>query len=434
MSYAVSPSEINGGNLTSQIEFFTQEQPAKEQSYVRARTGSFQACVFSPATWYSVRLRHRYRASSAPWSLWSPPCSGRTAEDAPSEAPAFWRRVIQTDKRGWRNVSLMWKPLRPSEARGRVLFHNVSCSGWRGGPALEDLGTCGEVPRATTSSSSTTTTTSTTDSTTSSTSCLLLLPPGSFSCSITATNSVGTSPVARVWLLSDPEADGPPPNQITVTPLDDHSLDVRWTAPVDQSVNGFVVEWSVVTSDGGSVLHWERLSASQEEFVITEGVEPHARYAVRVTAVYAHGGTGRARAFFAYTRQGAPSAGPKVVVQDILANRLELAWRPVPEEQQRGYIRNYTVYYTHALGPTRSQSLPAQVHWCSLGNLLPGYYNIYMLATTDAGPGVAGPATTVNIAYEDLSAVVFMVSYLGLPLLLIAMLVPLLGLLAHQAL
>ncbi|KAG7253578.1 hypothetical protein CRUP_007234, partial [Coryphaenoides rupestris] len=81
MSYAVSPSEINGGNLTSQIEFFTQEQPAKEQSYVRARTGSFQACVFSPATWYSVRLRHRYRASSAPWSLWSPPCSGRTAED-----------------------------------------------------------------------------------------------------------------------------------------------------------------------------------------------------------------------------------------------------------------------------------------------------------------------------------------------------------------
>jgi len=66
-----------------------------------------------------------------------------------------------------------------------------------------------------------------------------------------------------------PPPDGPPPNQITVTPLDDHSLDVRWTAPVDQSVNGFVVEWSVVTSDGGGVLHWERLRASQEELVIT---------------------------------------------------------------------------------------------------------------------------------------------------------------------
>ncbi|CAL8274502.1 unnamed protein product [Merluccius merluccius] len=420
LSYAVSHSEINGGNLTSQIEYFTQEQtcgrqPVRERRFVQARTDSFQVCLFRPGATYCVRLRNRYLASSGPWSPWSPQRCGSTAEDAPSAAPPFWRQVLQTDESGWRRVSLLWKPLHAGVANGRVVFHNVSCR-WRDGPALEDLGTCGVVRRTATS-------------------CDLLFPPGSFSCSIAATNSAGASPASQIWLLSGPETekqrniskDAPPPSQITVTPLDDHSLDVRWTAPADQSVNSFVVEWSAVTSDGRSALHWERLNASQEQLVITDGVEPHVRYGVRVVAVYAHGGTGRAAARFAYTRQGVPSAGPEVEVQEIRASRLELTWRPLPVEQRRGYIQNYTVYYTHEHNPTRSKSLPAPVLRCSLGNLLPGCYILSIVASTVAGPGAAGPTVVVSIAKEDMSVEVIMV----LPLLTAAVL--LLGLLTHRA-
>ncbi|KAJ3613224.1 hypothetical protein NHX12_019474 [Muraenolepis orangiensis] len=354
--HPMTMSQINNGDLTSQMEYSTQGQQVKELSLVRARAPNpfetrevrFEACVFRPATTYSVRLRLRYKASSAPWSLWSSPSSNSTAEDAPSAAPTFWRRLLPA-------------PV----ANGRVVYHNVSCR-QRDGAALRDLGTCAAVGGAATS-------------------CHVTLPPGIFSCSVVAGNSVGVSPAAHLLLrLGRPEADRPPPNNTTATPLDEHSLDVRWTAPLDQSVEGFVVEWSAVTSDGPGVVHWERLKASQKGLVIRDGVEPGTRYHVWVTAVYHHGGL-------------VPSTGPVVEMQDIIGNRLDLVWSPVPVEQRRGYIRQYAVFYKHADGHTLNLTLPEQVLSCSLVHLSPGLYTIYMRASTDEGFGEPGPAINVNI-------------------------------------
>lgn len=66
-------------------------------------------------------------------------------------------------------------------------------------------------------------------------------------------------------LLSEP----PAPRQIAASPLNDFSLEVRWTSPQNRSVSGFVVEWFAVRENRSSVLHWEKLNSSCRKLLIT---------------------------------------------------------------------------------------------------------------------------------------------------------------------
>ncbi|XP_078145702.1 interleukin-6 receptor subunit beta [Centroberyx gerrardi] len=389
-SYAVSETELKGGNLSSQIEYSAQGQPSVLATVNQTAT-SFKVCGLRPDTSYTIRLCHRFCYSSAPWSEWSNGLEGRTGEDAPSAAPAFWRQVKETVKNGWRLVLLLWKPLPHRLANGEIVSYNVICRR-KDGQVLNNRGSCGVLNHTNTS-------------------CSLLLPPGRCSCSLTASNSAGTSPEARIWLPGASETDPPPPNHITVNPLGNNSLDVRWTAQADQPVSGFVVEWSAVTETNNSSLHWERLNSSCKALVITEGVKPMVRYAVSVKALYGERGTGQSGTpFYIYTRQGAPSAGPKLEVREISCNRVELSWSPIPVEQQRGRIQNYTLHYTRTDEPTKKvEQCVGQELQYSLMNLSPGNYDIYMQANTEAGTGVAGPTSNVNIVCEETSLLMVVV-------------------------
>ncbi|XP_071354821.1 interleukin-31 receptor subunit alpha-like isoform X3 [Trachinotus anak] len=210
------------------------------------------------------------------------------------------------------------------------------------------------------------------------------------------------------------EDEPPPPSQITASPLDDNTLDVSWTAPVDRSVSGFVVEWFAVREKSSSILHWERLNSSLTTLIITEGVKPMECYAVSVKALYGERGAGKNGTLYIYTRQGVPSAGPNVEVQKISSGRVELRWSPVPVEQRHGFIRNYTLHYAAANQTARSKFVSGHVHHYSLGNLSPGNYDIFIRANTDAGTGAAGPNINVHIGSEE----ILMVMYAILPVML----------------
>ncbi|XP_071354820.1 interleukin-31 receptor subunit alpha-like isoform X2 [Trachinotus anak] len=392
--FPVSDSEIRGGVLNSQIEVTEEGQLDFHVRNVTVQNYSFSDCLFSPDTSYTVRLRHRYKGPQSPWSPWSNALQGRTAEDAPSAAPAFWRQVKQTDKNGWRLISLLWKPLPHSLANGRVLFYNVTCQK-DSAQILKDHGSCRDLHHTNMS-------------------CTLLLPAEHCSCSLTASNSAGTSPESQIWLLGASETEPPPPSQITASPLDDNTLDVSWTAPVDRSVSGFVVEWFAVREKSSSILHWERLNSSLTTLIITEGVKPMECYAVSVKALYGERGAGKNGTLYIYTRQGVPSAGPNVEVQKISSGRVELRWSPVPVEQRHGFIRNYTLHYAAANQTARSKFVSGHVHHYSLGNLSPGNYDIFIRANTDAGTGAAGPNINVHIGSEE----ILMVMYAILPVML----------------
>ncbi|KAF7646847.1 hypothetical protein LDENG_00181550 [Lucifuga dentata] len=409
LSYAASPSEIKDGILTSQIEVAAEGQPGVQITDVVVKNISFMVCCFRPDTSYTIRLRHRFLSAASPWSPWSNGCQGQTGEDAPSAAPAFWRQVNKTSNNGWRLVSLLWQPLPHFLANGKVLSYNVTCQKERG-HVLKNCGSCEILDYTRTS-------------------CRLLLPTGRCSCSLTASNSAGTSPEAQIWLLGASETEPPPPSQTRAVPLDDNSLDVRWTAPTDLSLSGFVVEWFKVTERRSSMFYWDVVNSSCTSLVITEGVEPMVRYAVTVKVLHGERGTGQNRTLHVYTRQGAPSAGPKVEVHEISGSSMTLSWDPVPVELLHGYIRHYTLHYTHANQQSKRVFVSPHVRQYSLKNLLPGNYDIYMTANTDAGDGAAGPTSSVNIiGSEEVSVVVVVV----VPLILMSLILVLMVCLSQQ--
>ncbi|XP_041669344.1 interleukin-31 receptor subunit alpha [Cheilinus undulatus] len=378
--FPVSLKEIRAGHLTSQIQFAAQGQLDFQVQNVIVRDYSMLVCLFRPDTSYSIRLRHQFLAAGNEtvhkypelyWSPWSNETWGRTVMDA----PALWRQIKQTEQNGWRNISLLW------QANGRVRSYNVTCH-TESSLVLEDHGSCKNLHSL-------------------STSCSLLLPNGCCSCALTAFTSEGFSPEARTWFLGVSESEPPPPNNLTVRPLDDSSLDVRWTAPVGLPAKGYVVEWFAMTESNNSILHWETLNSSCTAFVITEGVKALERYTVSVRVLYGERGAGQNRMVQVYTRQGAPSSGPTVVVKQISGRTVELTWSPVPVEMRHGFIRSYVLYFITANQPTGRKGLSADAHSDSLRDLLPGNYDIFMKAITDAGAGEPGPVTKVHIGGQD---------------------------------
>ncbi|XP_067336249.1 interleukin-31 receptor subunit alpha [Channa argus] len=395
--FPASTSDIKAGNLNSQIEFKAQGQLYVQVKNVTVKDYSFPVCLFRPDTLYTIKLRHRYQGPDSPWSLWSNALQGRTGEDAPSVAPVLWRQVKKTDTNGWRFVSLLWKLLPRFLANGKVLYYSVTCQ-TESTQILNDYGNCRDLNHTRTS-------------------CSLLLPPEPCSCTLTASNSAGTSPEAQIWLLGASETEPPSLSQITTTVLDQNNLDVRWTAPVDHSVSGFVVEWFAVREKTSSTIYWERLNSSCTALVIRDGIKPLERYAVSVKVLYGERGAGENRTRYIYTVQGVPSAGPVVAVQQISGSRVELGWIPVAVELLHGFIRNYTLYYTATNQSTRSVFVPGHVHRYSLKKLSPGNYEIFMRANTDAGAGAAGPICNVHIGSEEISLAMYTI----LPLMMMTL-------------
>uniref|UniRef100_A0A8C6WXS5 Fibronectin type-III domain-containing protein n=1 Tax=Neogobius melanostomus TaxID=47308 RepID=A0A8C6WXS5_9GOBI len=154
---------------------------------------------------------------------------------------------------------------------------------------------------------------------------------------------------------------------------------------------------SVGTSPKASI--WLRKAYEKEE------VEPFQRYAVSVRALYGKEGGGRSQTKFVYTRQGVPSAGPLVRVQTS-GSTVKLSWS-LPVEEQRGFIRDYTLFYQTTNQTVKSEPLPGTFEHHSVDSLSPGIYEFWMQASTDAGAGAIGPRTSANIGREESNVVLF---------------------------
>lgn len=382
--FPIFNSQIYDGNLKSQIEFRIHGQLHTRVSNVKVMDYSFMACVFSPDTLYSVRLRHRYQSRTSPWSQWSNERQGKTAEDAPSAAPMFWRKVLHQDEH--RLTSLLWKPLPHVLANGRVLSYNVICQE-ENAKVLQDKGNCSNLDI-------------------SHTSCVMKLPLGQCSCSISASTSVGTSPRAWIWLSKANEKEGPPLNHLSVAAVSDRSLGLKWSCSTASasSLSGFVVEWFVVTQEKNTQLYWERVNSSTTTVIISDGVEQFKRYAVSVRALYRKEGAGESKTEFVYTRQDVPSAGPQLQMQTS-GSTVNLSWS-LPVEQQRGFIRNYSLFYKTTNQPVERVVLPGSAEHYSL-SLSPGLYKFWMQASTEAGEGRNGTIFSENIGPGEVSVVLY---------------------------
>ncbi|XP_029972603.1 interleukin-31 receptor subunit alpha isoform X2 [Salarias fasciatus] len=374
--FPLAASDIQSGLLNSQIEFGAKGEHHDKVTNVSVTGFWFKVCGFRPNTSYSIRLRHRFKSEASPWSEWSKPLDGRTGEAAPSAAPVVWRRLRESPHSGLRRVSLLWKPLPP--ASGRVLFYNVTCQTEKDG-VLNNLNGCKHLDATKTS-------------------CSVHLPADRCSCSLTASTFGGASPEARLWI---PESSKQAPSSVGVSQLSDSSVEVGWTPPVGPSVSGFVVEWFAVGENGSGVVHWEKVGQSSRSLVITEGLTPEVCYAVSVRVLYEEKQiAGENRTQFFYTREGAPSAGPKLTCSSPSDHTVELRWQPLPVHRLCGFLQNYTLYITESGEPWRNLTLDRGSDHYTREKLPPGNYQFSLGANTGGRFGRAGDVCSFSIAAE----------------------------------
>ncbi|XP_061094673.1 interleukin-6 receptor subunit beta isoform X2 [Conger conger] len=382
--FPLTKGHVAAGLLAYQLEYSTEEQshPRILELDLRRKVH----CRFSPFTLYTARIRYRYHNDTPPlshWSDWSGRLQARTEEGAPSIQPQLWRLIERVRVKDRRQVTLLWKPLPKSQANGVISGYRVWC--WKEPAQTElDPGGCRDLLP-------------------SQTSCQLLLPPQRCSCALSAGNSAGQSPAAVVTIPSATHKETRSPVAFRVGALDDFTLTVLWD-PVP-SASGFVVEWRAASDPPPRWPRWRKLGPHCSGVNVSEGVRPKEGYAVSVRAEFgAEAGPGWS--VLVYTRQGAPSAGPRLHVAELGSRSVFLQWDPIPLEQRHGFVRNYTLYCEsndHDSRRCRPTVVPEHQRQCQLSDLS-GVYSLYMTASTDAGQGAAGPPLSVVVKGYTVSA------------------------------
>ncbi|KAL6468731.1 hypothetical protein MHYP_G00222550 [Metynnis hypsauchen] len=362
-NFPLTTQKINSSYLLYQLQNSTADQNGKP---LDVDLREELQCVFSPCTQYSLKMRYRYNHNLSPWSDWSPSATILTDIQAPSSVPQLWRTVQPADAAGFRRVTLLWKAALETACTARF---NVQC------PAAVDLGDCTNLSLANRS-------------------CHLIVPQHTCICTFSMFNIAGSGPPASITIPSQWQTDQTSLISLQVTSLNDSSLEVQWTAVESPTITDFVVEWCITESTQcQSDPHWHRVGINTNKIIITEGVEPNTPYSISLRAVYG-AMSDPGSTVLAYSRQAAPSAGPKLYVAENSCLNVMLRWNPVPLALRNGFITRYTLHYQNEDNLTRELHVP--VNWQQykfLGES--GQYRFYMKAHTEAGTGPAGPVLTV---------------------------------------
>ncbi|XP_075280385.1 interleukin-12 receptor subunit beta-2 [Opisthocomus hoazin] len=354
-------------------------RPLTRQTWSAVESLNSENCSLrglEPHTAYEFQASCKIHPERGLWSSWRA-YQTRTPEAAPSGLLDIWYRQQDVDPER-QNISLFWKALSASEARGRILGYTVT---------FEDLAR--RSPPASAALVST------------QTSYARVTPRVGYRITITAENSRGTSPPASV--VTDPGTqDLPPPQKVSAVALGNSSILVTWQPPARPTVGGYVVEWADAESSSRpqSPLAWVKLPASNLSAVLAERIEDDVCYQISVFALY-RDRAGQAASVRGHSRAQAPSAGPQMHTTPR-ANGVVVSWAAIPARQQRGCITGYQVYLqkkdrgeapgVYAVADARA---PRSLY---VADLQPGeLYALWMTASTAAGEGPRGNSQLLRL-------------------------------------
>ncbi|XP_043391805.1 granulocyte colony-stimulating factor receptor isoform X1 [Chelonia mydas] len=311
--YEIRYREMDGASWTQVDVTAAEDVPASKD-----------ICGVSPFTNYSIQVRALYQSDASrwsdgdpSWSAWSHKRFVKTLPAAPSRGPALWRRIATPDSDERNEIILMWKPLQPKEANGRILTYTLR---WQriGQPAVVACLTL-------------------------SLQCALELPASEeHTFFLTASNSVGQSPATK---LSIPAGQAPavPRLPVLVSPASDCSLLLRWDPPGFAAV-AYVVEWGRASENRGQSSSWRYEPGNISRVVLAEAIEPGYLYSLTISAL-SDGAVRAAGSTSAYSKQMAPFRAPTLHPTRVWPSQVEVQWEEVPLEEQGGFIRNYTISY-----------------------------------------------------------------------------------------
>ncbi|XP_036919107.1 oncostatin-M-specific receptor subunit beta isoform X2 [Sturnira hondurensis] len=373
--------------------------------------GQYSFSELEPVTEYVVQVRCAAAEHFWKWSEWT----GRnfsTLPAAPSEAPDVWRDVKPA--LGSCNVTLFWKPLSKSQARGEILFHNVLVENLHGPPGSQQLFS---IPAPASGTE-------------------VALGGCSHRILITANNSVGTSPAAIIVISGDPADKEAEEERVEHT---EQGFSMSWKPPPEDVV-GYVVDWCERPRDSPCGLQWKHLGPNSTSTVISSGAfRPGVRYNFRIYGISPKRMAYLLERKTGYSQEKAPSDTPQVLVYNLTSHSFTLSWKDYSTDPQPGFICGYYVYlkskaeqcqpdFQKTVLPDGSVGCRYEINnpeqkTLVVGNLQPeSSYEFSVIPYTRAGEGEMGAFTKVTTPDEHSHVLIRVLLPVAACVLLIAIL------------
>uniref|UniRef100_A0A3Q1I5R0 Fibronectin type-III domain-containing protein n=1 Tax=Anabas testudineus TaxID=64144 RepID=A0A3Q1I5R0_ANATE len=357
---------------------------------------SFRLQNLQPYTVYVIQMRSRPLGLTewcGYWSDWSVNTTKGTPEDRPKSKPDLW--TVTGDSTNGRRVLFICKD--PVLANGRILKltynltiedHKFKNQSWESLPVnRSETDSCSNQREITVIRE------------------IQLSYKQSVRLDVIASNSVGKSPVAS--LIMPPKANAHDPVKELKVWSHGDQLWLDWKPPSRADVSEYVVEWV-----RGEQLDWQRESGSTTSTAIKGNLEKFVCYNVSVYPIYSRR-IGKPASVEAFLEQGAPLEGPNVkLVGKPGRNNAKLTWTVIPLDRRRGFITNYTIFYTSGT-ETHNITVPGNITSYTLTSLSSNTkYDVCIKASTVRGSanGFNHSFTTLKYATGEIELIVVGVS------------------------
>ncbi|XP_025214791.1 interleukin-12 receptor subunit beta-2 isoform X2 [Theropithecus gelada] len=234
-----------------------------------------------PFTEYEFQISSKLHLYKGSWSDWSETLRAQTPEEEPTGMLDVWYMKQHIDY-SRQQISLFWKNLSVSEARGKILHYQVTLQELTGGKVMT---------QNITGHTSWTTVISRT---------------GNWAVAVSAANSKGSSLPTRINIMNLCEAGLLAPHQVSANSESMDSILVTWQPPRKDlsAVQEYVVEWRQLHPGGDTQipLNWLRSPPYNVSALISEipyrvsqnshpinGLQPRVTYVLWMTALTAAG-------------------------------------------------------------------------------------------------------------------------------------------------
>ncbi|XP_036898698.1 interleukin-12 receptor subunit beta-2 isoform X2 [Sturnira hondurensis] len=217
-----------------------------------------------PFTEYEFQVSSKLHLCKGSWSDWSESLRVQTPEEEPIGTLDVWymKQNIDYSKQ---QISLFWKNLTISEARGKILHYQVTLLDMAGEKA-------------------------TLQNTTEHTSWTWVIPrTENWTVAVSAANSKGSSLPTRINITDLCGSGLLAPGQVSANSGGTDNIVVTWKPPgkAASAVQEYVVEWRELPPGGGmrTPLNWLRTPPYNASALISENIKPYICYEIRVHAL-----------------------------------------------------------------------------------------------------------------------------------------------------
>ncbi|XP_057572810.1 interleukin-12 receptor subunit beta-2 isoform X2 [Hippopotamus amphibius kiboko] len=325
-----------------------------------------------PFTEYEFQISSKLHHYKGSWSDWSESLRTQTPEEEPTGMLDVWymRQHIDYSRQ---QISLFWKNLSLSEARGKILHYRVTLQEVAEGKAiLQNI--------------------------TEHTSWTWVIPgTGNWAVAVSAANSKGSSLPTYINITDLCGAGLLAPRQVSANSEGVDNLMVTWAPPgkAAPAVQEYVVEWRELHLRGSTQppLGWLRSSPYKLSALISEDIKPYICYEIRVHAL--SGDQGGCSSIWGNSKNKAPLSGPHINAISEEKGNILISWDEIPAQEQMGCILHYRIYWKERDSNSQPQlcEIPYRVSPNShpIDSLQPRVtYTLWMTALTAAGESPQG--------------------------------------------